>query len=327
MISQLRQYEDESRHFSSRGTYENKNSGRANNAAHISPFPQAETFSRGRHHYAYSEEQVTTDYLRRVRDHVQVFREIKPEVGSYATELEHFEHQCNTYRIRTGELKYKILTIIWAPQDIKDFWDATPEEGRNYINLREYLRLKDGPLTRILRARPQSSTFNKYSDLLIEATKWAKSKLEDIIKFFTYYLAPDALKEDVRSNFVFSPEEFNHRNRASFYMHEQRVLDSAREVNYQPIINNYHQARQRNRNRSRNNYGGNQRANFNNFANNRGQYNDQNANNNAYMRNLCETHLKFADGAWECKQPYTCPMANVIAPRPQQKNDLPPSAQ
>ena len=35
LISQLRQYEEKSRHFSSRDTYENKNGGRANNAAHI----------------------------------------------------------------------------------------------------------------------------------------------------------------------------------------------------------------------------------------------------------------------------------------------------
>ena len=98
------------------------------------------------------------------------------------------------------------------------------------------MQLKDGPLTKILRSKPQSSTFNKYSDLLIEATKWAKSKLEDIIKFFCYYLAPDALKGDVRSNFGFSYEEFNHRNSASFVGLEQRTSDDTRNAYYQPEV-------------------------------------------------------------------------------------------
>ena len=172
--------------------------------------------------------------MRRVRDNAQVFREIKPAVGSYATEIEHFEHQCRTYRIGNEELKYEILTQKWVHSDIKDFWDSTPEVSRNYINLREYLRQKDGPLTRILRARPPTSNCKKYPDLKLEATKRAKATLDDRVKFFTYYLAPDNLKKDITANFVFGIGEFDHWNTASFSGLEQRVSDDAQNVNYQP---------------------------------------------------------------------------------------------
>ena len=232
-------------------------------------------------------------------------------------------------------------------KDIKDFREATFRQERDYPFLRQFLQDKEDiiikknlkmlrPLNKILRPKPPSSAFVKYPDLLIESTKWAKSDLDDLIKFFVFYLAPDDLKGDISTNFGHNIAEFHLRNSAIFIGYEQRALDSAPNVNLQPEArknNNYnnHQAWQRNQNRPRNNYGGNQRnqgyyrqdrsqrTNFNNFPNNRGQYNGQSANKNAHMHNWCRTHRRFREGAWECDLPHTCPMAHVIAPRQQQK--------
>ena len=66
----------------------------------------------------------------------------------------------------------------------------------------------------------------------IEATKWAKATLEDRVKFFTCYLAPDYLKNEVRANFGHNIEEFHLRMAATFVGHEQQQLDNIQNIDY-----------------------------------------------------------------------------------------------
>ena len=159
----------------------------------------------------------------------------------------------------------------------------------------------------------------KYPDLLIEVTKWTKSKLEGRIKCFCYYFAPGALKGDVSSNVSYSYEEFHRINRASFIGHGQQALDSARNFNYQPEVwrNNYNprQAWQRDQNRSRNNYGGNQR--------NQGyhrQGRDRGANNNEAT---CAQHISGSGR----RQPDVTTKTRAHLVKDQPKNDFPSSGQ
>ena len=138
--------------------------------------------------------------------------------------------------------------------------------------------------------------------------------------FFCYYLAPDNLKKDISSNFVFSPDEFHHRNTASIAGLEQRSSDDARNANYQTETwqnNNQQQSWQRNRNRPRNNYNGNQR--------NQG-YNRQDRNrrgNNNYNGWLCSSHYKHDRDATRCDDKQACRMTHLVSDQP--KNDIPSS--
>ena len=87
-------------------------------------------------------------------------------------------------------------------------------------------------LPKILRPRVASNAPINYQDLRIKATKWAKATLEDRVKFFTCYLAPDCLKNEVRANFGHNTEEFHLRMAATFVGYEQQQLDSTQNIDY-----------------------------------------------------------------------------------------------
>ena len=171
--------------------------------------------------------------------------------------------------------------------------------------------------------------------------KWAKSSLEDRIKFFSYYLAPDDLKSEVAVNFGQEMDDFHHKTGAAFVGHEQQALDNARHVDYAPPQPRYktnrknrrdNQVWQGNQNRARNTYNSNQRNQGyyrpdrdqrTNFHNDYRPGRDQRANYNKDY--LCDIHFVHGDRARKCGMPDSCPMSHFTQNHP--KNGFPPFQQ
>ena len=265
--------------------------------------------------------------LKKVKDLSKLFRDIPLTSETYKMELGYFEHQCEMYEITNEQIKYEILLQKWPQKDVKDFWESTSRHERNYNNLYKFLEDKGCPLPKILRSRTASNAPIKYQDLRMEATKWAKATLDDRIKFFTCYLAPDNLKSEVRANFGHKIEEFHLRNRATFVGQEERHVDNTKNINYgvrEPRFRT-------NRTRRRNNAGWyeNQNKFYNDYGSNQPnqQYTrpgrDQGAN--FHSEKLCDLHLAHGENAFKCRMPNSCPMAHLINNQP--KSDIPNSSQ
>ena len=265
--------------------------------------------------------------LKKVKDLSKLFRDIPLTSETYKMELGYFEHQCEMYEISNEQIKYEILLQKWPQKDVKDFWESTSRHERNYNNLYSFLQDKGCPLPKILRSRTASNAPVKYQELRMEATKLAKATLDDRIKFFTCYLAPDNLKNEVRANFGHKIEEFHLRNTATFVGQEERHVYNTKNINYgvrEPRFRT-------NRTRRRNNAGWHESQNnfYNDYGSNQSnqQYarpgRDQGAN--FLSAKLCDLHLAHGEKAFKCRMPNSCPMAHLIKHQP--KNDFPSSKQ
>ena len=227
LIEQLRLYEDESNRSIC-------SIPQSKNVTHPNFPPRSHYIGPSEPYMASNKQYDDTAYarLKRVKDLSQLFRDIHITSESYKIELGYFEHQCEMYEINNEQIKYDILLQKWPQKDIKDFWESTSRHERNYHNLYHFLQDKGCSLPKILRPRVASNAPIKYQDLRIEATKWAKATLDDRVKFFTSYLAPDYLKNEVRANFGFNIEEFHLRMAATFVGYEQQQLDSTQNIDY-----------------------------------------------------------------------------------------------
>ena len=229
LIEQLRMYEEENKNYEQSRPNWTTPSRNSTHASHTPPSPSL----RFNEHY-YRDDREQFDRLRRVRELAMMFRDVNLTQDNYDSELGYFEHQCERYHVTTDAMRYEVLLQKWPQKDIKDFLESTSSGERNYSTLLSFLQEKCGSLPKILRPKPTWNGPVKYQDLRLEAMKWAKSSLEDRIKFFSYYLAPDDLKSEVAVNFGQEMDDFHHKTGAAFVGHEQRALDNARHVDYAP---------------------------------------------------------------------------------------------
>ena len=148
----------------------------------------------------------------------------------------------------------------------------------------------------------------------MEATKWAKATLDDRVKFFTCYLAPNNLKSEVRANFGHNIKEFHLKMAATFVGHEERHLYNTQNMDYGVREPRFRTNRTRrhnnagwyeNQNKFCNDYGSNQP---NQQHNRPGR--DQRAN--FHSAKLCDLHLAHGENAFKCRMPDSCPMAHLI---------------
>ena len=68
----------------------------------------------------------------------------------------------------------------------------------------------------------------------MSAKKWAKSNEQDRIKYFMYVHAPDKLKKKIKENFGLRYEEFLRHTESICEIEEQRVVEQAKHVSYEP---------------------------------------------------------------------------------------------
>ena len=305
----------------------------ANNNLLNNPRPGPSTY------YGHAENRSNNrERLRELQDYAKSFREIvRVARDDYEQTLQLFELQCTAYGVESDSMKYEILLQKWPQPDIIDFLNATTAHERNYHTLCDFLRGKGDVLPQILRPTASLKPLKKYQDLRLEATKWAKSSFETLVKFFTHHLASDEMKREVSLNFGQNLSEFHDKNNAIFLCYERRADDNARNIEY-TSRNNANRNRRRDdyrgqRGQPRNHYyGGNQynrdyhrsnrdgRANYNGNYNNNNQYNGRRDDG---KRDWCELHRMHGNGAWRCGLPNTCPRAQFTTPRPQPKNELP----
>ena len=336
LIEQLRMYDEDDKNYEqNRPNW----STPSRNSTHASRTPRSPSLRVNEHYYRDDREQL--DHVRRVRELAMMFKDVHLTPDNYDSELGYFEHQCERYHVTTDSIKYEVLLQKWPQKDIQDFLESTSSGERNYSALLSFWQEKCGSLPKILRPKPTWDGPVKYQDLRLEAMKWAKSSLEDRIKFFTYYLAPDDLKSEVAVNFGQEMDDFHHKTGAAFVGHEQRALDNARHVDYAPPQPRYktnrnnrrdNQVWQGNQNRARNTYNSNQhnqgyyrpdRDQRTNFHNDYRPGRDQRANYNKDY--LCDIHFVHGDGARKCGMPDSCPMSHLTQNHP--KNGFPPFQQ
>ena len=165
-------------------------------------------------------------------------------------ELRFFEDRCSTYGITDDTEKFEILQRIWPRADIIDFVEAY-DEDRTYYNLFKFLEGKGSKLPRILGVSPSWSGPVKFQNLFLSAKQWARAAEEDRIKYFMYVHAPDNLKKKIKECFGLGYNEFLRRAESICNIEEQRVVEQAKHVSYEPLKPYYG----RNRSKRHNNVG------------------------------------------------------------------------
>ena len=185
----------------------------------------------------------------RTLENCKLFSQIEA-IGDPVIELRFFEDRCNTYGITDDTEKFEILQRIWPRPDIIDFFEAY-DEDRTYFNLFKFLEGKGSKLPKILGPHPTWEGPVKFQNLYLSAKKWAKSNEQDRIKYFMYVHAPDKLKKKIKENFGLSYEEFLRHTESICEIEEQRVVEQAKHVSYEPHKPYYG----RNRSKRHNNVG------------------------------------------------------------------------
>ena len=72
----------------------------------------------------------------------------RDEVGFF------FEETFRISEISSHNDMYKVLTAVWPPSNIKNYWTVTEESEKVYSSLKAFLSVKNGKLNRIFRPRP-----------------------------------------------------------------------------------------------------------------------------------------------------------------------------
>ena len=215
-------------------------------------------------------------------------------------EVRFFEDTCKVNEIFDHNVMYKILTAVWPPADIKNYWAVTKENERGYLSLKAFLSEKNGKLSKIFRSKPDWSTVS-FMELAIEAKKFHAElmKGDNAMKFAFLYLAPDHLKSKIRELVGRDIEKFESRCRDICDASDQRSQEEARNVNYWSN-KNQNKASYRNKkgnsqqfNQNSNNYG-----NYGNYGNHTSSYqgNNMNTNYNAWPNTYQNNFANNAGG-------------------------------
>ena len=138
--------------------------------------------------------------------------------------LHYFREEFHRLGIHNDEIKYNILIERWPTNDVSNYYTLTSRENRNYTTFCEYCENRDDHLTEVLGKIPQYDNTTPFSVYLADATKWAESTKNDLIKFFAFYLAPKSLKAKIRENFDENFEKFVKKSRTMWNNREEESV-------------------------------------------------------------------------------------------------------
>ena len=244
-------------------------------------------------------------------------------------EVNFFEESCEVNEIYNPHDRYKILTSVWPPNDIKNYWATTYSEDKCYKTLKKFLANRDGQLGRIFRAKPDWHTVSGLS-LDLEVRKWETElkKKDSLTKFLYIHLAPKEIKSKVKQKLLLDIDTFKSHCKNVCDINDQKKKEEANNFHYWGNPNKVvrHNRQKQSNYQKRNQDYGYQSKNYD-FSNQQPRaYMNQNNNGNVSESQICPRHKTYRENANKCDWPKICKMADIIKPY-EPKNGLPSSSQ
>ena len=160
-------------------------------------------------------------------------------INNPRTSIHYFKEEFHRLNIHNNKTKYDILIERWPTSDISNYYRIFSREKRNFTTFCEYCENRDNHLTEVLGKIPQYDNTTPFSVYLADATKWAESDKNDLIKFFAFYLAPKAIKPKIKENFDESFEIFVKQIRRTWNNRQDESLNPI-PINFDKTQKNYY---------------------------------------------------------------------------------------